>query len=375
MVRILGPLEVVSAGRPVRLGGARQRVLLTSLLVRRGEVVSADRLIEDVYGDDPPPTATKSLQAHISRLRTALGPDWQLVWHGGGYQLDVADDELDAAIFIRLLGEGVTALIDGRAEDAVASLDTALALWRGQALADAAYADFAQGEIARLEELRLGGLEALSEARLSLGEHAQVVPQLEQLIAAHPFRERLRWLHLLGLYRSGRQADALDAYQAARGALVDELGIEPGRALRELHQAILNQDPGLDLPSTDAQELDLEIGGPSTLVIARDAPVSDTRKTVTAVFVRLAIAAASAEALDPEALRRITARALGLVKSATERHGGSVESVSGDSITVVFSLPAVNEDDAWRAVKAATEARADLTALAGSMLAEQEIRL
>ena len=244
--RILGPLEVEENGRTVELGGARQRALLSILLLRRGAVVSADQLVEDRYGTDPPATAAKSLQAHVSRLRKALGPGERLVTRGGGYVLEVAQDDVDVDLLARLLEDGRRALAAGEVQAAEAALERALALRRGAPFTDLTYHDVAQGEIARVEELQLAALEELFDARLELGRHAAVVPELEQLVVQYPLRERLRAQLMLALYRCGRQADALAVYQDGRRALVEELGIDPGRALQDLERAILNQDPRLD---------------------------------------------------------------------------------------------------------------------------------
>jgi DNA-binding SARP family transcriptional activator len=249
--RVLGRLEVADGGRPIELGGERQRALLAILLLGRGEVMSADRLIDDLYGADPPPTAPKSLQAHISRLRKALGLGAPLQRAGTGYVLDLSGSELDAERFSRLLDEGRDALAAGRAEEAQQHFEGALALWRGPPLADVAYADFAQGEIARLDELHLGAVEDLIDARLALGDGA-VVSELCKLVSEHPLRERLRALYMRALYRAGRQADALEQYQEAREALVEGLGVEPSKPLRELHQQVLRQDPTLDDPAAAA---------------------------------------------------------------------------------------------------------------------------
>ncbi len=244
--RILGPLEVDDNGRSVPLGGARQRALLAILLLHRGEVVVADRLIEDLYDGEPPVTAAKSLQAHVSRLRRALAPAQRLHTHGSGYLLEVGPDEVDADRLARLLRDGRRQLGGADPASAATSLNEALALWRGAPLADVAYASFAQDEIARLGELRLECLEERLEADLELGRHAEIVGELERLVSEHPLRERMRGQLMLALYRSGRQAEALAAYQDGRRALVDELGIDPGRPLQELERAILNHDPGLD---------------------------------------------------------------------------------------------------------------------------------
>jgi DNA-binding SARP family transcriptional activator len=246
---ILGPLEVVDDGRTVQLGGTRQRSLLAILVLHRGEVVSAERLVESLYESGPPATAAKSLQAHVSRLRRALAPADRLHTRPGGYVLETGADEVDADRAATLLAEGRRSLAAGDAESAAAALDAALHLWRGPPLVEFAYHSFAQDEIARLEQLRLECLEERLEADLALGREAVVVSELEQLVAEHPVRERLRGQLMLALYRCGRQADALVSYQDARRALVEELGIDPGRSLQELERAILNQDPRLDPPS------------------------------------------------------------------------------------------------------------------------------
>lgn len=251
--RVLGPLEALVDGEPVALGGPRQRAVLAGLLATPGEVIPASRLIDDVWGEDPPETAANLLQGCISHLRKALGRD-VILTRGGGYSVVVDGQRLDLRRFERDALAGARALGDGRAEDAARQLRAALALWRGPALADLASEPFARPIAARLEELRLAALERALEADLALGRAAEAVAELEPLIAAHPLRERLRALQMLALYRAGRQADALAAFRAARAALVDELGIEPGAELAELERAILRQDPELALaPAIGAQ--------------------------------------------------------------------------------------------------------------------------
>jgi DNA-binding SARP family transcriptional activator/tetratricopeptide (TPR) repeat protein len=246
--RILGPLEVLDEGRVVALGGSKQRALLALLLLHANETLSPDRLIDELWGQGPPATAAKTLQVHISRLRKALAADdGPVVTRAHGYELKLDPESFDAHRFEQLVGHGRRALAAGRPEQAVATLQAALALWRGSPLADLAYEPFAQSEITRLEDLRVAALEQLIEAKLALGGHAELVGQLETLIAEHPYRERLRAQLMLALYRSDRQADALQAYQDARKKLVEELGIEPGERLRELERAILAQNPGLHL--------------------------------------------------------------------------------------------------------------------------------
>jgi DNA-binding SARP family transcriptional activator len=235
--RILGPLEVDSDGRPLEVGGFKQRALLALLLLEANRVVSRDGLIDALWEDDPPATARKALQVYVSQLRGLLGRE-RVETRTPGYMLRVEEDELDLGRFRRLRQEG-------RPEDA-------LALWRGPPLAEFAHLRFAQPEIARLEELHLACLEERADRRLAAGGHAELAGELEALVRQNPLRERLRAQLMLCFYRCGRQADALETYRDARSALVDELGIEPGRALRELHQAILEQDPVLDLAPAPA---------------------------------------------------------------------------------------------------------------------------
>ena len=239
--RILGPLEVDSGGKALDLGGAKQRSLLAVLLLHANQVVSRDRLVEALWEGTPPTTANKALQVHVSALRKLLGAD-RLETRPPGYLLRLSGDELDLARFRRLREEG--------------RLRDALALWRGPPLGDFAYNGFAQAEIARLEDERVACVEDRIDQDLAAGRHVELTGELEALVAQHPLRERLRAQLMLALYRSGRQGEALEAYQAARVSLVDELGIEPGRDLRALHQQILNQDSSLehDPPAAAAAE-------------------------------------------------------------------------------------------------------------------------
>jgi DNA-binding SARP family transcriptional activator len=243
---ILGPLEARAGGQPIPLGGARQRAVLAVLLTHAGEVVSGDRLIDELWGEDPPGTAANVLQGYVSHLRKALGRD-AILTRDPGYVVQLERGQLDLHRFETLVEEGRLALARGDAESAAGLLREGLGLWRGPALADFAYEPFAQSEIARLEELRLVAFERRIEADLALGRHAEVAGELEALVRQHPLREPLRAHRMLALYRAGRQAEALEAYQEARAALVDGLGIDPSPALQELERAILNQDPKLGL--------------------------------------------------------------------------------------------------------------------------------
>ena len=247
--RILGPLEVSDERGQVSLGGGKPRALLAVLLLHPNEVVSADRLIDELWGEDSSERAAAALRVNVSRLRKALSQD-VLATKSPGYVIRVELEELDLHRFERLVDEGRSLLARGLPVDASERLRDALSLWRGPALADFAYESFAQTAIARLEEIRLAAVELRIDADLALGRDDELVGELEALVAEHPLRERLRGYLMTALYRSGRQAEALDAYKDTRRALVDELGIEPSTALQELERAILRQEPALNLPAT-----------------------------------------------------------------------------------------------------------------------------
>ena len=248
--RLLGPLEVQAEGRPVRVPRTRQRALLAILLTRANEVISADRLIDDLWGETPPAGAANALHAAVSRLRRALQPVARdgvgrprIVTCPPGYVLEVDPERIDAARFERLSAEGRTALAAHDASKASVLLDQALALWRGPALAEFSYDNFAAMEIDRLEELRLATLEARAEARLACGLHAELLGELRALVSSHPLRERLRGQLMVALCRVGRQAEALKVYHEGERVLADELGIEPGPDLQQIAAAILAGDP------------------------------------------------------------------------------------------------------------------------------------
>ena len=238
--RILGPLEVVDDDRAVVLGGQKQRALLGLLIVRAGQVVSTDKLVEELWGEEPPKAAKNSLQNLVVQLRKLLGPD-ALVTRPPGYVLQVESGQTDLGRFELLVAQARTAEPAARA----AGLREALALWRGPPLADLAFESFALVETRRLEELRLEALEERIDADLALGAGAELVPELETLVREYPVRERPRGQLMLALYRSGRQAEALDAYHAARASLSDELGIDPSPQLQQLYGQILRQEGAL----------------------------------------------------------------------------------------------------------------------------------
>jgi DNA-binding SARP family transcriptional activator len=253
--RVLGPLEADVDGRPARLGAPKQRAVLALLLSHPNTVVPASRLIDGLWGDEAPGSAANLVQGYVSGLRKALGKE-SVETRGPGYLLRVRSGALDLERFERLARDGAEALERDDAPGAAAALRDALALWRGPPLADLVDEPSLEPTIARLEELRLLALERRIEADLALGRDADVVGDVERLVAEHPLRERTRALLMTALYRCGRQAEALQAYREARRTLVDELGIEPSAALTELHAAMLRQDASLaptNRPQHDAR--------------------------------------------------------------------------------------------------------------------------
>jgi DNA-binding SARP family transcriptional activator len=249
---ILGPLEVRFGGRLVHVGGPRQRALLGLLLCHANQVVSRDHLIEELLAGQPPGAAVRLLRVQVSRLRQALaGGDGRprVVARPPGYLLRVEPGELDLELFEHRVAAGRDALAHGDPGRAAVLLSEAEALWRGRPLADLEFEPLARFEIQRLAELRLLAAEDRIEAELALGHHDALCPELGRLVAEHPLRERLRGQLMLSLYRSGRQGDALETYRAGRSLLVAELAVEPGPALRQMHERVLAADALLDLPA------------------------------------------------------------------------------------------------------------------------------
>jgi predicted ATPase/DNA-binding SARP family transcriptional activator len=290
--RILGPLEVIGPDGPVALGGAKRRAVLAVLLLYANEPVSAERLALALWGEEAPRAAVKTVHVHLSRLRAALGPEALLTTTSAGYRLRVQPDELDLERFERLAEEGRGALAASEPERAAALLREALELWRGPPLADVQLERFAPAEIARLEELRLAAIESCTDAELAAGRHTLLVGELQRLVAAHPSRERLAEQLMLALYRCGRQADALAAFQATRAHLTRELGLEPGPALRALQAEILEQAPGLAAARREAPAAahwtPPALPLPSTPMVGREREIAELTSLLERDEVRLA---------------------------------------------------------------------------------------
>jgi len=250
--RVLEPVEVVREQRPVPLGGPKQRALLAMLVIHANQVVSVDRLADLLWGDAPPADPGSVVQVYVSNLRKLLEPDRPvaapprvLLTMRPGYLLRVEADRVDALRFGALAAEARRALAAHASAQAADILHDALGLWRGRALADVADHFSFQAHVLRLEEARLGAIADLHDAELALGRHAEAVGELRALVAEYPLQERLRGQLMVALYRSGRQAEALAAYQETRRVLVEQMGIDPSPALQELEQAILNHEPAL----------------------------------------------------------------------------------------------------------------------------------
>ena len=345
--RILGPVEALDhERRPLELPRGRPRALLALLLVQGGEAISADRVAEELWGDKLPANPHNAVQVVVSRLRKAVGGE-AVISGAGGYELRLEPGSRDSDRFEELLATGRAELARGDATGAAETLRSALGLWRGPALADVRFERFAQAEVARLEELRLACSEARIDADLVLGRHAEVVGELEALVAEHPLSERLRGHLMLALYRSGRQAEALAAYREARRTLVEELGIEPSPELRELEQSILRQ----------------EAGPPPAVPESSSPPPRALRRRVTCLVSDLAGSAELGELLDPEILRPLLIRLHEAMQVVCEKYGGAVHDSIGDGVIAVFGTPVAHEDDALRAVLAAVEMRSSLAEL------------
>lgn len=338
--RILGPLEIVGDdGQPIEVTAPKQRALLISLLLRANEAVATDRLVDALWGGTPPASATKLVQVYVSQLRLALG-DRALETRSPGYVLTVEPEDFDAARFERLLADGREALAEGNPQLAASLFRRGLALWRGPALADAAYAHYATTEATRLEEVRLIALEERIGADLEAGRHQEVLAELTALVAEHPLRERLRAHLMLALYRSGRQADALSAYRDARRTLDDRLGIEPGEELRALEREILRQDPKLAAPGRTEKSAS-PLPAPLTPLVGRARELDQLRRLLSRDEARLVVLTGAGGSgktrLALEAARTVEptfANGTAFVELAPVRDGGLVVSTIARALDV-----------------------------------------
>jgi DNA-binding SARP family transcriptional activator len=341
--RILGPLEVgLGRGREARLPAGNARRLLCLLLVRRGEVVEHEAIVDALWPDRPPRNARNAVQVVVSRVRAAVGAD-AVFAASSGYGIAAAAQAIDADRFEALLARGRAELAAENPLEAAATLRAALALWRGPALADVRSEPFAHPEIARLEAMRLACTAERIAAALAAGEDSPL-GEIEGLAVQHPLDERVRELQMLALYRAGRQTDALAVYRDARRALLRELGLEPGPALRRLELQILQHAvPAPERPS----------GVP--------AGADGTRRPVTCVFARLV--SDGAEEIDPELLAARVSAYHAAADAACRRHGGTVRELRSDGAAMVFGIPAAHEDDPLRAVRTALELHAETAVL------------
>jgi DNA-binding SARP family transcriptional activator len=329
--RLLGPLEVLSDGQPLPIGGSKQRGVLALLLLAPNEVVSTDRLIDEVWGHRPPKSVEASLQNCISNLRALVGREL-IETRPPGYLLNVDAGSVDALRFEQALAGSR----DLDPPERAAALREALALWRGPPLADLELDGDARAAISRLDELRLAALEQRIEAELALGHHDAILGEIEALAIREPARERLRHLQMLALYRAGRQRDALRVYQEVRLELVEEFGLEPSESLRTLERMIIAHDPALRL--------------------SPDAPKGSLREPMKRNVVVAVMEVVDLDGAGPAA-RRAAAAALAEIAIVIERHGGSVRQLLAEELVAVFGDPHAHDDDTSRALRAVIEAR------------------
>jgi DNA-binding SARP family transcriptional activator len=389
-IQVLGPVRASIDGRPVALGGTKQRAVLALLALRAPEVVSIDQLIDEIWRDEPPKTAEHSVQVYVSELRRLLRGDRAggggdvLARRPPGYLLDLEPARVDAHRFELDASRGRALLSAGRPAEAAAALRGALAVWRGRPLADLD-GDVARGDVARLEELRVATTEDALEAELALGRGAEAIAELRSLVDEHPTRERVRELLILALYRSGRQADALRELAVVRSVLADELGVDPGPSLRRLEEAILQQDPSLDPPRAPARSAPPASAGEASVEATgtidsrrqqgRPDEPHELRKIVTVLFVDVSGSTALGDRLDAESMRTIMTRFFDEMRTVLERHGATIEKYVGDAIMAIFGVPHVHEDDAARAVRAAVEMREALSKLNDALLDERGVTI
>jgi DNA-binding SARP family transcriptional activator len=373
--KVLGPLEAIGPGGPIKIGSGLQRAILALLVLNVGETVATDHLIDELWGDDPPPSAQHALGVHVSRLRQVLGVDC-IESQPRGYRLRAAGSVIDLRRFEDLIAEASRATAGGDPQAASDALAAGLALWRGPALGDLATSNAARAERARLDGLRELALERRIDAELACGRHLELVPDLRRLVGEMPMRETFHARLMLALYRSGRQAEALDVYHRAREVLDRELGVDPGRELEALQRAILDHDTALDLAASPGRVGVVDRPPEQATVPIPPVPrFRDTRRTVTTLIADLSGSTLAGEPLDPESARVPLDLCVQALRPVLERHGGSVEQVVGDALVAVFGMPLVHEDDALRAVRAAFEMRGALAALGGRLESELGVRV
>ena len=356
--RILGAIEVVRDGHNLRLERPRERALLALLVLSANRVVTADALAEDLWAGAPPPTAANTLRVYISRLRQALGEDGEALWtRPPGYLLRVENDAVDALRFEAMCTRGRHLAAAGDHAEAARVLREALGLWRGPALAEVADAPNARAEAARLEEARLGAVEDRLESDLAAGNHRLVTGELEMLTGANPLRERLWALRMLALYRSGRHAEALRAYQDLRRLLREELGLEPGEAVRELEAAILRHDPALEARTAGPNQ-------PAPATSSTPEPPARTRgperKQVTVLFADVADSMHLTATMELEEWGDLMGRFFAILRDGVTRFDGHVDKFTGDGIMALFGAPVAYEDHARQACAAALHLREEL---------------
>ena len=368
--KVLGPLEVIGPRGAIKIGSGLQRAILALLVLHVGETISTDHLIDEVWGDDPPPSAQHAIGVHVSRLRQALGVGC-IESQPHGYRLRAEGNVIDLGRFEALIAEASRAFAVGDPQAAADALAVGLALWRGPALGDLATTNAARADRARLDELRALALERRIDAELACGRHLDLVPDLRRLVSEMPLREVFHARLMLALYRSGRQAEALEVYHRAREVLDRELGVDPGRELETLQRAVLEHDPVLDPAAGRIEDRPSELVPPPTPRVPR---ARDTRRTVTTLIAEVRGSTLADEPLDPESARVTLDRCFQEIRAVVDRHGGTVEQVVGDAVLTVFGMPLVHEDDALRAVRAALEMRDALAALSDRVEAELGVR-
>lgn len=379
---LLGSLEVLDDDRPVPLGGVKQRAALGFLLLHANRVVATSKLLQALWPRDVPPTARKMLQNAVSGLRGVLTPHGSgtegsalLLTHAPGYLLRVDQNSLDLSRFQQLAEQGRGELSTGNWPAAAKMLRTALNLWRGPVLADLAETGVNWPELTAVKDWRLTAQEDCFEAELACGRHYEVIGELESLIEVEPYRERLNGQLMLALYRCGRQVDALTVYRRTRAALVEELGLEPGRELQELERAILDHAPVLDLPPSVQRRHLLAVGQaapvmtPPPPVVEPAAPVAEVdvtiveRKLVSAVMVSAQLGLAAGDG-DPEDVDAVHQEVASVIAAEISRLGGVVGGNVGSVFLALFGVPRTSEDDADRAVRASLAIRDRLACVA-----------